>query len=463
MATAIQDAGSFRDPGGRVLTFDNRILRAVLPPHADAYTQARDSTLIDRLARRGWLLDSAEVNATGIAGLPAETVHLLEHPKLPFISYPYEWSFSLHRAAALLQLDVMIEALASGFQLSDATAYNVQFQGTQPVFIDHLSLVPYQDGQLWQAHRQFCMQFLNPLIMWTRLGLQPNAWFRGSLEGIAPEDLAPLLKLRHKASWTVFSHVVMQAWLHRKSLGSSASASANAQGRLSKTALTAMLTGLRDFIAHMALPQQDSVWGNYAHDNSYDSDDARQKRAFVSDMVRATQPGLLFDFGCNSGDYSEVALEAGAQRVVGFDYDHNALEAAYRRFSAQGRWMLPLWLDAANPSPAQGWAQQERKGLNDRAQGDALIALAFIHHIAIGRNVPLDMVIDWLIGMAPAGVIEFPTKADAMVRRLLANRTDIFPDYDEAHFCALVGQRARIVKTEHLLGGDRLLLWFDRR
>ena len=96
--------------------------------------------------------------------------------------------------------------------------------------------------------------------------------------------------------------------------------------------------------------------------------------------------------------------------------------------------MLPLWLDAANPSPSQGWGQAERQGLAERARADALIALAFIHHIAIGRNVPLDMALDWLLAMAPVGVIEFPPKSDPMVQRLLSQRDDIFPDYDEATF-----------------------------
>lgn len=204
------------------------------------------------------------------------------------------------------------------------------------------------------------------------------------------------------------------------------------------------------------------MWGNYAEDNSYADAEAAAKRRFVSEMVAATRPGLLLDLGCNSGDYSLAALEAGAGRVIGFDYDHGALERAYARFDAAGADVLPLWLDAANPSPSQGWGQAERQGLAERARADALIALAFIHHIAIGRNVPLDMALDWLLAMAPVGVIEFPPKSDPMVQRLLSQRDDIFPDYDEANFLALLGARARVVRAEHLSEGGQLIVWYDR-
>ena len=118
------------------------------------------------------------MSLAGEAG--AAAVHLLEHPRVPFISYPYEWSASLLRKAALHHLDTQLEALERGFTLSDATAYNVQFVGPKPVFIDHLSFRPYRDGEIWAGHRQFCMQFLNPLIIWSRLGIAPNPWYRGN-------------------------------------------------------------------------------------------------------------------------------------------------------------------------------------------------------------------------------------------------------------------------------------------
>ena len=462
MNTITADAGSFRDPGGRVYSAGNRIYRSVMAASAAAYEAARDQGLFRTLTSGGLLLAVDERDTSLLQAQDPAPAYLLEHPKIPFVSYPYEWCFSLLKKAALHHLDVQLAAFDNGFTLSDATAYNVQFQGTRPAFIDHLSFRPYRDGEVWLGHRQFCMQFLNPLILWSRLGIAPNHWYRGSLEGIAPEDLAPLLSWRDNLSFTILAHVTAQARLQRRSMEKGVAAGRHREARLPAPSFRNMLLGLRSFVEGCHAPNSRTIWDDYASNNSYGGSEAAAKHAFVGRMVSAVRPDMLLDLGCNSGDYSLTALNSGAGQVVGFDFDFGALEYAVARADKGGLNFLPLWLDAANPSPSQGWAQAERKGLKERAQADALVALAFIHHIAIGRNVPLEMVVDWLIDMAPVGVIEFPPKSDPMVRCLLSQRDDIFPDYDEAHFRAAVERRARIVEAEHLSENGRLLVWYDR-
>lgn len=463
MNAPLRDPGSFRDPSGSVYRSGDRILRTVMPGSAsEAYRAARDSGLFTDLAARGFILPVEEIERPPFDSM-ASAAHVLASPRLPFISYPYEWSFALHRKAALLHLDLHLAALESAFDLSDASAYNVQFQGVSPVFIDHLSLRPYREGAVWTAHRQFCMQFLNPLLCHTLLKIAPNTLFRGALEGIEPELLAPLIPLRRKLSWTVLIHVVMQAALQRRASGRSAAAGKTLRSvSVSKIAFVGMLQGLRRAIAAMKPPGDATVWSDYAQHNSYGAAEADAKRRFVQDMVAKVRPRQLIDLGCNSGDYSEAALQAGARRVIGFDFDHGALNLAAARAEAKKLDFLPLWLDAANPSPSQGWRQSERLGLAERLNADAVIALALVHHLAISRNIPLDAVVDWIIGMAPVGVIECPDKSDPMVQQLLALREDVFPDYDHEHFLAHVQRRARIVRQERLGQGGRLLVWFDR-
>ena len=457
------DPGSFRDPGGRVYSSGSRILRTVMPSSVAPYEAARNARLYDRLIERGLLIGIEELDGVSREQLDNEAPYLLAHPRIPFISYPYEWSFLLHKEAALHHLAVQLAALDEGFTLTDSTAYNVQFVGTKPLFIDHLSFRPYVEGEVWIGHKQFCAQFLNPLIFWSRLGSPPNHWFRGSLEGIQPEELSPLLSWSDNLSWTIFSHVTAQASLQRRSTRSGVDKDRVKAARLPRGSYRAMLIGLRQFIEGCSIPHNKTVWSDYASDNSYAAGEAAGKLAFVREMVAAAQPALLIDLGCNSGDYSAAALQAGAKMVVGFDYDFGALEAAVRRSRNGNLNFLPLWLDAANPSPSQGWAQAERQGLSDRAKGNALIALAFIHHIAIARNVPLDMTLDWIMAMAPTGILEFPPKNDPMVQRLLENREDIFPEYSEQNFLFQIQQRASVVKCLHLSQGGRLLVWYDRR
>ena len=460
-ARAVLDPGSFRDPDGRVFRFGEKVFRSVTGSAARNFARAEEAGVMRKLVDRGQLVDFTDVTEQASkVGIEQADV-LLSHPQIPFISYPYEWSFSLHKAAALAHLDLHLELLSEDFTLVDATAYNMQFDGTRPVHIDHLSIRPYEDGEIWAAHRQFCIQFLNPLLMWSMLDLQPNHWFRGSLEGIAPEDLAKLVPLRKRLNWTVLTHVIAQATLQNRSVQSTTGSSRYREARLPRSSFEGMLRGLRGAIAKMEVPSHKTVWGEYANNTSYAAPEAAAKHDLVKEAVAAIKPGLLYDIGCNTGDYSKSALEAGAGKVIGFDFDHGALEIAFKRAQLEQLDLLPLWLDAANPSPSQGWGEAERMGLSKRAKPDALLALAFIHHIAIGRNVPLDMAVDWLVSLAPAGVIEFPHKEDPMVQLLLSQRPDIFPDYHNDTFANLLSQRAQIVKAVDVLP-TRTLYWFQR-
>ena len=166
--------------------------------------------------------------------------------------------------------------------------------------------------------------------------------------------------------------------------------------------------------------------------NSYSSDEEQAKRRFVGEFVAAERPATVWDLGCNTGEYSEVALTSGAGRVIRFDADQTALERACHRARSQNLDLLPLYLDAANPSPDQGWMQSERPGFAARTNADALIALAFEHHLAIGRNIPLPQVVSWLTSLAPTGVIEFVEKSDPTIQRMLALREDILHGYTVA-------------------------------
>ena len=406
------DPGSFRDPAGRVVHADGRVFRAVFEPGFPDFDEARTAGVFDKAIARGRLVAMTEREPGSLDAAVGTSKCVLEHPPIDFISYPYEWTFAGLKAAALLHLDLQLELLEDGFTLSDATAYNVQFEGTRPIFIDHLSVVRHAEGTLWAGQRQFAMQFLNPLLMWAKLGLAPNAWYRGSGEGIAPEDLARLLRLRDKLSFTVLAHVMAPSYVHRRRVDRGLDGKPRRSGALSKTGLVAILHGLRAYIAGLRPLAHKTIWSDYAGRNSYDEVRRAAKHDFVSRAVGSAEPGLLFDLGCNSGDFSRTALDHGARSVVGFDFDFGALEQAFARFDRERARVLPLWLDATNPSPSQGWAGQERKSLHERGEADMLLALAVIHHLAIAKNVPLDMAVDWLMSLAPVGVIEFPSKTD---------------------------------------------------
>ena len=170
----------------------------------------------------------------------------------------------------------------------------------------------------------------------------------------------------------------------------------------------------------------------------------------------------MWDVGCNSGEFSATALETGAEYVVGFDADHGALEAAFARAQTENLPFQAVYMDALNPTPNQGWMERERGGLQSRAKADGVLALAFVHHLAIARNVPLEQVLDWIMGLAPKGVIEFVPKEDPMVHALLRLREDIFPNYTEKNFRDCISRHAQIVKTQVVSKSGRLLIEYAR-
>ncbi len=177
--------------------------------------------------------------------------------------------------------------------------------------------------------------------------------------------------------------------------------------------------------------------------------------------MREVQPATLWDLGCNTGEYSLEAVRSGAGYVVGFDYDIGALDQAFRRSEQVNAPFVPLFFDAANPSPSQGWRQQERAGLQDRANADALLALAFEHHLTIARNVPIPDFIDWLLRFAPRGLVEFVEKTDPTIQKMLAMREDIFETYSLENFARALEARARVVRRVRLANSHRWLFWYD--
>jgi len=460
-----RDPASFRDPSGQIYHIDGRVYRSVQPVAVPDYEFVRDSGALDGLIENGSIIRSEDVDVSILGADAPKGGYVLEHPAVKFWSYPYEWSFSALKAAALLHLDIQIKLLESDVALSDATAYNIQFIGPKPIFVDFLSFRRYRENEHWEAHRQFCEQFLNPLILRATFGIPFQEWYRGQPEGIKSDHLANLVKWRHHLSLRMLGHVILPGrvggWNEDKALKSASEAKARG---LPRSRYSALLNQLRSWIASLK-PQgiDDTTWHDYATENTYADAEAAAKRAFVSDFVKETSPSLLIDLGCNTGDYSEAALEAGAKSVIGLDADHGALEQAFARAKVKNLPFLPLYQDSANPSPGQGWNHGERRNLINRCQNvDAVIALALEHHLAIGRNIPLPEVVTWIAGLAPQGIIEFVHKDDSTIQKMLALRDDIFTDYSVENFTAALEGCARVVRREKVSAAGRELFWFSR-
>jgi len=365
--------------------------------------------------------------------------------------------------AALLTLDVQIEAAAAGFMLRDAGAYNVLFQSGRPILIDTLSIAPAQPGVPWQAYRQFCEHFLAPLALMARRDIRLGELLRVHLDGIPLDLAARLLPRRTILNPGLASHIHVHARAQRRHATRGDAAGAEARrASIGKLRGEALLDSLRRTVAALDWSPTGTEWAEYDRRDAADGA-AAAKDAIVRSMLEAAGGNVVWDLGANAGRHSVIAARLG-RRVVAWDADPAAVERHYRALRHDGTTsVLPLLTDLANPSPAVGWELAERRSFVDRADADVVLALALIHHLAIGRNVPLPRIADFLAELAPNVIVEWVGRDDSMVQRLLATRRDVFDTYDLDGFQAAFADRFDTVAELPIPGTNRIVVRMIRR
>jgi hypothetical protein len=468
---------SWRDPSGFIYRRDGVLLRQVQPVWLEEWTAFRDSGLAKRLVLGGRLLPWHDAPLSDAFDDTAAAV--IRPDVVPFISYPYEWTFGQLRDAALLTLAVESAALAEGWTLKDASAYNVQFRGVQPVLIDHLSFQRLAPDSPWVAYQQFCEHFLAPLALMSRRDVRMGRLLRDQLDGIPLDLAAALLPGRTKLRLGLAAHIHLHARSQRSHAGD---ARKPTQVKISLKRLSALVQSLQETVSGLKWQPAGTEWADYSDKRhaSYEGGTPDAKEVIVRDLLTAaggTAAGedgtageggagagrLCWDLGANTGRFSRIAADLG-YRVLSFDIDPAAAERHYRALRTAGRTdTLPLVMDLADPSPGLGWAQQERAGLLERANADVILALALVHHLAIGRNVPLPMVVDLFADLAASAIVEWVPRGDPMVDVLLASREDVFTGYTTDGFEAAVDARFEVRSRTPIEGSPRVLYHLERR
>lgn len=428
----LPDAASFRDPSGFVFRHGGAVYRQVNRFYEAAYRQLMDGGLYGALVEDGLLVDHEEVPFPEGAG---EAAYCVIRPRqLPFISYPYEWSFSALKQAALLTLDVQKRALEFGMTLKDASAYNVQFEGCRPVFIDTLSFDQYEPGEAWVAYGQFCRHFLAPLALMAHRDIRLGKLLALHLDGVALDLASSLLPARTRLKPGLLAHLHLHAGMVRRYSDTTDTGRPASKKSVSKQGLTALIENLRSTVAGLNWRPAGTEWADYYENNSYDEGAFDEKQRTVLGYLEELKPGVVWDLGANTGVFSRLATRTGA-RTYSFDIDPACVERGFRECSAAGeRLMLPLLMDLTNPTPALGWAHRERMSLAERGPCDVALALALIHHLSISNNVPLGRVAQYLSGLCRHLIIEWVPKQDVQVQRLLRSRRDVFEDYTQDVF-----------------------------
>lgn len=452
------EPGSYRDRESRVFIENSHIYRALSNVAQVEWETLKNSKFFKSQSDNGNLVKTWQSNKV-INPWSA----VLEHEIIPFISYPYEWSFSMLKDAALLHLDLMLAGLTEGIIPKDSSAYNIQFVGSKPVFIDIGSFVKLKSGQPWIAYRQFCQMFLFPLLLLSHKNYDFRASMRGSIDGINAQDFSKFF------AWTeIFkSGVLFHGFLQAKFEANASKQELKVKKETNKINfkpefIINNVKGLRNLISNLKWKADHTTWGDYATDNSYNSTEAQLKAEFVKNSVQSGNWNLVWDLGSNTGIYSRIAADK-AKYVLALDGDNLAVERNYNRLKKENyKNILPMVMNLADQSPNMGWRGLERKALAERGKPDLILCLALIHHIVISANIPLDEFIDWLAGLCKSLVIEFVTKEDDMVKILLANKEDNYHDYSQENFLNCLQKHFKIQSQQVLKGGTRTVYFCSK-
>lgn len=461
-------AGSFRDPSGFVFAREGRIFRAIDEPCRQLLEELDHSGLLPKLMAESRLVRTNFVTeAVLLETLGREHpgfAHFVEHEVLRPITYPYEWSVSMLADAGVATVDLQLRLLEEGCSLKDGTAFNIQFVRGRPKFIDLTSLERPKRLDFWFALGQFNQMFLFPLLLCRFGGWDLRSYFQANLGGLGVEQVAKgfgwTQKLRPRMLLDVTLPMLLTRWAE-KSAGSWRQTMESP--RRNSAPQIANLRRLRTKIARLAAgykPQ--GIWSDYTKICNYDEGAEQAKKALVKQFFLDTKPETVVDLGCNTGDYSRLAAECGAE-VVAADADHDAVEVLYRRLRNEPAAISPMVIDLCNPSPGLGLMNRERPPFLDRIHGDCVLALALLHHLLVSGNLTLDAVGELLAQITRRDlVLEFIPTDDNMFERLLKFRVNLFENLTLQTVREAFSKRFKLLKEEPIAGSKRTLLFFRR-
>ena len=424
-------AGSFRDPSGYVFLYRGRVFRAIDAECRDTLEQLNKSGVLPRLMRSGAVVDTRFVE-DGLLLSELESAHgphaaFLEHDRIAHITYPYEWSLSMVADAGIHTLDLQIALLEAGCSLKDATAYNVQFVGGAPRFIDLPSFERGARLDVWYALGQFQRMFVYPLLLGRYQGWDPRSYFIANLDGRSASQVAGSFKGLQAYRPGLLLDVTLPALFEKRSTNGNGGVKQSRTGTASAAAQIPNLKRLRSKLRSLADGYKPTEsWVAYTRECSYDDTAESAKKKQIAAFLERIAPATVLDLGANTGDYSYVAASCGAD-VVAVDQSHDTIEVLYRRLRKEPARITPVVVDLRNPSPGIGYRNQERPPFFERISSDCVMALALIHHLIVSGNMTMEAVRELFAGVVKRHLIlEFVPPDDEMFQRLTKFRRDEF-------------------------------------
>jgi hypothetical protein len=451
-------ASSFRDPSGFVFQKDGIIYRQVNKTFKEDFDHFTGGGCYDHFIKNEWLIPHEEITEN-LSGSD-NWYKTLRPQKIPFISYPYEWCFDMLKDAALLSLQLAKTGSSFGIIVKDATPFNVQWLKGKPIFIDTLSFERYDPSKSWIAYRQFCESFLSPLLLMYYTQQPMQSLLLAHPEGIPLSIARSLLPWRSKFSFHTYLHI----HLHDRLASKTTVKETHQQNNFSEKKLLRLIDSLQSLIQALHWKGNATAWNKYYDEANQRNDYMLQKKKIIAKWI-SELPGLYtgVDLGANEGQFSSLLAGSDIQTIAA-DFDHSAINKLYQKTKKENeRNILPLVIDLANPSPAGGLNNRERISFIERTNADLGLALALIHHLAIGKNIPFEKVSEFFKNITDYLIIEFVPKRDERVQFMLKQKKDIYQEYTEENFVRTFEKYFFIQKKQEIAESGRALFQMKRR
>lgn len=378
----MQQFGMGIDKHARLFKYEDKILRAIQPKYTDFYRKIIAEKVIKDLIADNIFIQT-EVSPISIDGFEL----VLEHPLLPFVSYPFEWTPSMFKDAALNILKINLSLANNGLFTQDAHPWNILFDGTSPKYVDFTSIIPFDTSRANGVLQEFNSYCMNSLLLMAKGHLKT---FRVSTHEIFSYPDMRLVNELYEPKLTL--HKMPQILWHKIALRV-----VNYLGNRINTdePLTAIKRLIEEIEALDVRPKASEWSSYYSGENElpiYDGSmevlntirTATAKHALIDQLLEKINPRTVLDIGCNRGLYSQIAASRGA-KVIGIDMDEQALDQMYHDSKAAGSYVLPLYINAVAPVEAIGFKEIPFPHITERLKSECVLCLAFVHHLVFKK------------------------------------------------------------------------------
>jgi SAM-dependent methyltransferase len=447
---------TFRDPAGSLQLEDNQAVRTIRASARESVLEFLATDLRAEMEARG------DMVATTVQDAP-EGLRLV-HPLIAVPTYPWEWTPQQWLAAAELTLALGDEALVAGWILKDATPLNILFVGPRPVLVDVLSFEKREPGvAVWLAYGQYVRTFLLPLLAQGMLSwpLELSLLRR---DGYEPAEVYAALGWGQRLSRAALWPVTLPAWFEKKTgaEGGAAQRARRIDPGAAEHVLRKMLKGLRERTRRAVKRSEASEWSEYtAKLTHYSAAQAATKKEWVGAVLEELKPVRVLDVGANTGEFSALAAEKGAE-VVALERDAAAADRLFAMSRARGLGIQTIHADLSRPTPAVGWENAESSALLDRLEGkfDLAMLLAVIHHLVLMEQIPLGAILELCTRLTTRYlIVEWVPVEDPMFQSLMRGRDDLYGGLQESDLMAACVGRFEVVQRMALENGRVLLLF----